>query len=325
MRTAEIKFYTISKSVGVQMQFFRKKIPILSLVIGQGLFGCIHLGSPFLGQMQPKVQWSVLDVSDNVAQAESNILQFSNGQKILIDAGEQANKLLPTLESLGVRALDKVFISHPHKDHYNALPSLIAAGYIIKEVYLNLPPKSICDSEIPWGCDWNDLQNLLKTLNTAGVKVKSVQAGDVFIQYENIELSCLYAHDGTSPPVGQTDINDLSIIMSLKNKQMRVLFTGDLNKKFGGYLAGLNDLRLKAQLLKVPHHGTESLAPDSFFDWVAPEVAFIPAPASLWSSDRSKRPRDWFKSRKIPTFVTGEVGRVTIDILPNSYSIKTSH
>jgi hypothetical protein len=67
-------------------------------------------------------------------------------------------------------------------------------------------------------------------------------------------------------------------------------------------------------LLKVPHHGTESLAPDGFFAAVAPDWAFVPAPASLWCSVRSQRPRTWLEQRHVPTWVSGFSGHVQVVI-----------
>ena len=272
----------------------------------------------------PKVSWHVLDVSDSAAQADSNLIQFSNGMTVLIDAGQRTNKLLPRLRSRGIQKIDKIFISHAHKDHYDAIPSLLEDGIAIGEVYFNMPPKLACDAEIPWGCDWSDLEKLTKRLASAKVTLKPLRAGETFIKYDEIELSALYVHDAVSPPVGPTDINDMSAIMSLRNNEIKALFTGDLNMKYGSYLADLHDSRLKAHLLKVPHHGTESLAPDSFFEWVNPAAAFVPAPLAIWQSDRSRRPRSWFQSRQVPTYVTGEVGAVMIDILPAKYTINSS-
>lgn len=113
--------------------------------------------------------------------------------------------------------------------------------------------------------------------------------------------------------------------MSLRKGKTRALFTGDLNHKLGAYLANSSDFDLEASLLKVPHHGTEGLAPDSFFARVSPKAAFVPAPCGLWQSARSKRPREWFLSRGIPTYVTGEVGSVTVDMLPSRFLIKTKN
>lgn len=287
--------------------------------------GCVSSGSGGAALPERVVRWHVLDVSDDSAQADANLIQFENGQAVLIDAGERTHKLAPRLTARGIRRIDKIFISHPHKDHYNAIPSLLDAQIQIGEVYLNMPPKSLCDAEIPWGCDMADINKLIGRLKLSGIQVKSMNAGEVYVQLGDVELSAIYAHDGISPPVGPTDINDLSVIMLLRNGNIRALFTGDLNLKYGEYLASLSDINLKAQLMKVPHHGTEGLAPDSFFDWVAPDAAFVPAPASLWLSDRSKRPRDWFKNHNTPVYVTGLTGAVMIDILPTEYKIRTSN
>lgn len=263
-------------------------------------------------------------MSDPDKQADANLIYLTNEQVILIDSGQRSDRLLPRLKDRKVTRIDKIFISHPHKDHYDGIPSLLNGGISLGEVYLNWPPQTTCDSEIPWGCDLKDLEQLKAKLATFGITLKSMNPGDVYFKSDVTELKTLYAHDGQIPPVGPTDINDLSVIMSLRHGDTTALFTGDLNKKMGSYLAGLNDPKLRANLLKVPHHGTESLAPDSFFEWVNPQAAFVPAPLSLWQSERSKRPREWFQSHQIPTYVTGEVGAVMIDILPSGYTIKSS-
>jgi competence protein ComEC len=291
-------------------------------LVGVHIQGCASSGLGVGSPPEGVVRWHVLDVSDDSGQADANLIQFQNGLVVLIDAGERTQGLVTRLEEQGVDRIDKIFISHPHKDHYSGIVSLLDAQVKIGEVYINEPPKALCDAEIPWGCDMGDIGNLIMRLKSLGVPVKSMTAGETYIKFDSVELTAVYAHDGISPPVGPTDINDLSVIMSLRNGDIRALFTGDLNLKFGQYLSSLADVKLKAQLLKVPHHGTEGLAPDSFFEWVAPEVGFIPAPASLWLSERSKRPRDWFKNHNTPVYVTGIDGAVMIDILQTEYKIR---
>lgn len=267
------------------------------------------------------VRWTVLDVSDENSQADANLLEFGNGEVVLIDAGETSHHLIPQLQKLKIRRINKVVISHPHKDHYNGVYSLIASSIIIDELYLNLPPRDICDSEIPWGCDFGDLERLIVASNRKNILIKKATTGDTLVRFGNLHLNVLIAHDGVSAPVGATDINDLSLIMSLKNDSTRALFTGDLNNKLGSFLALNMPIDLKAQLLKVPHHGADSLAPNSFFEAVSPLEAFVPSPDSLWLSDRSKRARTWFNSRGLHPMVTGHVGAVRIELFPNSYQI----
>ena len=98
--------------------------------------------------------------------------------------------------------------------------------------------------------------------------------------------------------------------MMLEQNNRKILFTGDLNRKLGGWLAKSNEIH--ADILKVPHHGTEGLAPNSFFNAVAPKYALVPSTQQLWCSKRSSRVRSWFKSRKTPVFVNGFHGHVTV-------------
>jgi beta-lactamase superfamily II metal-dependent hydrolase len=289
------------------------------------LFGCAP-SCRVLFQPNPGiVSWHVLDVSDESAQADANLLLFENGQVVLIDAGETTATLVPRLQALGVTRIEKIFISHPHKDHYNGLFSLIQSSIKIGEVYLNEPPKSLCDAEKPWGCDLANVSELITRLKAAGIPLKQTTPGESYIKFGTVELSAIHTHDGKRLPVGPSDINDLSVIMLLRVGDIKALFTGDLNLKFGSHLASLQDPKLKAQLLKVPHHGAESLAPNSFFDWVDPEAGFVPAPALLWRSTRCERVRNWFDSRKKPAYVTGVNGSVRIDIFNEEYQIKVSN
>jgi len=165
----------------------------------------------------------------------------------------------------------------------------------LKRVYVNVPDRSLCDREYPWGCDRWEIARTIRALQAHGVVVQSIKQDDIFIEHDDIVLRALYAFNGVDTPVGMTDVNDTSVILSLTHGAMRVLFPGDLNHPLGQYLAGQKDLRLRANLLKVPHHGTESVAPDIFFDWVNPELAVVPSSFGMFQSPRSLRIRNWLE------------------------------
>ena len=42
----------------------------------------------------------------------------------------------------------------------SGLKSIHDSGITIGDIYFNLPNKDICDQEIPWGCDYEDLISL---------------------------------------------------------------------------------------------------------------------------------------------------------------------
>jgi competence protein ComEC len=113
------------------------------------------------------------------------------------------------------------------------------------------------------------------------------------------------------------------MLVRLRHGSIKALFTGDLNTRLGEWLA-TSKFDLKADLLKVPHHGTDGLAPNSFFDRVAPKAALVPSPQELWYSLRSKRAREYFKGNDIPTYVSGIDGTVKVTITADKFEIKTS-
>lgn len=243
----------------------------------------------------------------------------------MIDTGyfkQAEDMLIPYLISKKIKKIDLVFISHPHQDHYAGLLMLVKKGIRLKEVYFNLPNKEICDAEIPWGCNYKELLQYHESLEKSGVPVKVANAGDKFEIGTAASLEILYAYDGVNTPVGRTDINDMSLIMKLTNGTQTALFTGDLNARIGEYLAK-EGKGIKADILKLPHHGTEGAAPDIFFEAVAPKVAMVPSPALLWCSPRSARMKTWFTNRKIPTYVNGFAGHVTVKMQKNSFKVTT--
>lgn len=260
--------------------------------------------------------WTMIDVTEAPQQADAHLLDLADGTRILIDVGHRGRKLVPYLSAHGIPRVDLVLITHPHHDHYGGLRPAIEAGLQIGEVRMNFPDRRDCDREKPWGCRWEEIQSLREFLLARGIPLKPARPGDVLHRSALDQLEVLYAFDRESRPEGpgDLDINDHSVIALYTHRgahrPTRALFTGDLNRPIGNHLAR-SGRRLEAELLKVPHHGTESCAPDGFFDRVRPRAAFVPAPAELWSSERSRRIREYFARKKIPASVSGRDGDVT--------------
>jgi competence protein ComEC len=149
---------------------------------------------------------------------------------------------------------------------------------------------------------------MLKKANAEIVKAEKAMKFDLG---NGATVEILYAFDGVNTPVGGTDINDLSLVMMLKQNKKKILFTGDLNNAIGQYLAK-NAHNLEADILKVPHHGTEGVVPNSFFEVVNAKFALVPAPTHLWCQERSARIRNWFNNNGVPVYVNGWHGNVQV-------------
>lgn len=254
----------------------------------------------------------MVDVNKDEHQGDAHVIRTPEGSFFLIDTGDERPLLQQYLSRLGVKKFEKAIISHWHMDHYGSLQSLIEHGVSFNQVVANPPVRSVCDYEKGWGCNFDHLQSVFTFLRSKQIPVVTTKANDVlYDDGKGTRLEVIYTHDGISPPVGKTDVNGTTILVKLTHPKVSVLFTGDLNDKTGEFL-GRSDLNLKSEILKLPHHGTETAAPNIFYDKVAAKVAFVPSPRGLWSSPRSKRMKDYFESKKIPVYVNGIDGTVCL-------------
>jgi len=273
----------------------------------------------------------MVNVCPGAEQADCHLIEFPDGRKALIDiadAGDAPGAALAFLKAHRVAAIDLVVISHFHRDHYGRLRDLINSGVRIGRVAINLPSAADerAEHEKPWGFDRQDVESVLRLLGEQHIPCFTPKAGDRLMEIPlaggkvaSLDVVCLF--DGFVPSYGETDVNDTSIIVRLSHGTTRALFTGDLNAELGGVLAK-SDFDLKADILKVPHHGTEGCAPNAFFDRVHPQAALVPSPKGLWLSPRSKRIRDYFSDHAIPTYVCGIDGHVTVIMTASGFSIE---
>jgi competence protein ComEC len=280
------------------------------------IFAMVSIGSAaffVLKDSAPDLVWTMVNVNHTRLQGDAHLIEVKNGKTILIDAGylgPAKEKLIPYLQNRKIDIIDIAFISHPHRDHYEGLLPILEAGIEIETIYFNIPDKRMCDREIPWGCNYQQILEYQRQLRRHDVIVKSGEPGMAFDLGNNATIKILHAFDGIHTPVGNTDINDLSLIMMLQQNNRKILFTGDLNQKLGGWLA--KSAEIQADILKVPHHGTEGVAPNSFFEAVSPNYALVPSPKQLWCSKRSSRIRNWFARKNTPVFVNGFHGHVSV-------------
>lgn len=297
-------------------------LPVLIMLAACFLGGC--------GSGKRGVTWTMVNVCSDYGQADCHLIEFPDGTMALVDPADAdgaGGAALRFLKERGVRRLSLVVISHFHRDHYGRMVDLINAGIRIDRVALNLPgDRRLADREMPWGCDWEDVQALLRLFEERGIPWFTPKIGERLLEVSHggavsaLDAVCLY--DGINTPVGETDINDTSILLRLSHGKTRALFTGDLNQTLGAYLA-TSDFDLKADVLKVPHHGTEGVAPNEFFQRVGAKAALVPAPTELWHSLRSKRVRDFFAEAGVPTYVSGMHGHVVVHLAADGFEVET--
>src|SRR5210317_2081195 len=245
--------------------------------------------------VETRLEWTMLNVNEPLQQGDAHLISLANGMNLLIDAGPRdlaEKSLLPFLEKRSITSLDLVFISHAHVDHYGGIDALLDHNIELKKLYFNLPDRKRCEREVPWGCDYDDVQRIRKRLSSRGIELTRARTGWRQQLGDQSHLEIIYAFDGATPALDKADINDTSLIMKLYHGDFSFLFTGDLNEDVGSYLAESSD-KLSADVLKIPHHGIEPIAPEIFFEKVAPRCGLVSAPRQFWRGKLGTRIRSW--------------------------------
>jgi competence protein ComEC len=276
------------------------------------------------------VRWSMLNIMGKKDVADCHVIRMPSGATILIDAGLLADSpgaVVNALKARKIQSIDLAIISHFHIDHYGALLDVHDAGIPIARVVGNVPDKAAAQPEAPWGCSLPHVHYTLDELRRRGIPFSTPKIGERVWEERTAEgtdvaLDAVCLFDGLNTPIGRTDVNDTSIILRLSVGATRALFTGDLNHSLGTFLAQ-SDFDLAADVLKVPHHGIEGAAPNSFFERVGASAALVPTPRHHWESPRAARIRGFFAERQIPAYVSGLHGDVTVTLTGQGYEIET--
>ncbi|MEO8399148.1 MAG: DNA internalization-related competence protein ComEC/Rec2 [Ignavibacteriaceae bacterium] len=202
----------------------------------------------------------------DVGQGDAILIKFPNGKTALIDAGNAdyyfdngERVILPLLDYLNISQIDYGFVSHLDADHYGGFVSLVHQGKV-KKIF-----KPQLDSSLA-----KDLrfENYLKKMNVpiSYYKKESLEIGNVKIYVLNDNQ---ISSDFSS--------NDKSGIIKVDYGNTSFLFTGDAESKAENFYVNKYKKFLKADVLKVGHHGSNTSTTPKFILNVKPSISIISA------------------------------------------------
>ncbi|MEG6614854.1 DNA internalization-related competence protein ComEC/Rec2 [Peptococcaceae bacterium 1198_IL3148] len=226
----------------------------------------------------------------DVGQGDAALIQTPGNKNMLIDTGGWTGEfvdgsgagdmvVLPYLKRLGINNLDVLMLSHPHEDHCGGARTIID----------NMPVGLVLTTPLANSADRQGevveeaYSHLLEYMHQSGLAVLSAKAGQGLQLDNNLTVTIL------SPAAAQQNLNNGSLVVKISYQQASFLFTGDIEGDQQQILVNTNN-NLKADVLKVPHHGSGNFAPE-FLAAVNPKIAVIsvgeknrfghPAPAVL--------------------------------------------
>ena len=208
---------------------------------------------------------------------DSCLVVFPDGKLMLIDANQDGYtaQLVANLKALGVTHLDYVMISHPHSDHYMALlnPEGLTANFTIGKVYYN-------------GTGNSGHTSISKLCTNKGIPMEVLKEGDhLEIGGVSIDVINPTAAVSTSSVSATEETNNSSICVFFTYGDIKFLFTGDMYKSGLSNLVSRYGNSLKADFLKIPHHGhSETSILASFAQAVNADIALASSGVALNAS-----------------------------------------
>ena len=197
----------------------------------------------------------------NVGQGDAELIQV-NGLNMLIDAGPGSNEkdLISYLDKLKIKKLDYVIATHPHEDHIGNMDDVINK-YEIGKFYA---PKVEHTTKA--------FEKMVTALKKKDLKINVIKEGT-----DTIDLGKDTKVSVFSPKANfndKKDLNNYSPIIKIQYGNNSFLFTGDAEKLEENYVLD-KGYDIKADVLKLGHHGSTTSTSENFLKKVNPSIGII--------------------------------------------------
>lgn len=213
----------------------------------------------------------------DVGQGDAALVDLPNGEAILIDAGGLVGSstnpgervIGPLLRARRRDRLAAVVISHPHPDHFLGLAAA-TEGVRVAEVWDTGEVLGAEPSASPFGP--HVYAATLAALGARGTVVRRPASLCGAHPVGGATIEVLAPCPGPSSARGT---NDNSFVLRITHGARSVLFVGDAEHATEDDLVRRAPSHLRADVLKVGHHGSRSSSTPSFVDAVAPRHVVV--------------------------------------------------
>lgn len=251
----------------------------------------------------------------DVGQGDSCLIRYK-GTNIMIDSGGSLSKnkdgksydigenvLNNYLLNRGITRLDYIMASHFDEDH--------SQGFVF--LLKNMKVKNVIISEqYKTSSIYEQFKQICKKQNIQIIYVKS---GDE-IRIKDLAFKILHPKSKENQ-ISENPLNNNAIVCMVKYKNRRILFTGDIEKVAENEMVKEYTNGLKADILKVGHHGSKTSTTKEFLDLINPSVALI----GVGQNNKFGHPNEdvikRLEEKNIQIYRTDEMGEISVIIDKN--------
>jgi competence protein ComEC len=241
----------------------------------------------------------------DVGQGDAIALRTPRWRWILVDAGDQWREgdvgeriVAPYLRRRGGE-ITAFILSHPHADHIGGAASVIR----------RLPVGFLWDGGYAQGSAV--YEGVLESARARGVAWRAARAAEA-IDIDGVRLTVL--SPDSAEIAAAPDANAASVIVMAEYRGVRVLLTGDAEREVEARLARRLGKDLRADVLKVGHHGSATSTTAPWLDAVAPRLALVSVGAGNRYGHPSPEILGALQARGAHVLRTDDVGTIVVAI-----------
>ena len=202
----------------------------------------------------------------DVGQGDSTLIITPDKKTVLIDGGGSDSfdvgekVLLPYLLDRRILKVDYVLISHFDTDHCGGILAIMEKVKV----------KNIIISEQAEHSE--NYERFKKLMIHKKIRLIEVKKGDKIKIGRYSEFKILFP---TSRLLSENPLNNNSIVAQFNYNNFKMLFTGDIEKLAEQQILKTEKAEIRADILKVAHHGSKTSSIPEFIKAVRPRIALI--------------------------------------------------
>lgn len=199
----------------------------------------------------------------NIGQGDAIFIESPTGTQMMIDGGpgpivlRELGKVMPFYD----RTIDMLLVSNPDKDHMSGFLEILQSF----EVSSVIEPGTVGASA--------DYRSFEEATEQEGAQRIIARRGQMLDLGGGVYFEILFP----DREVSGLDTNDGSIVGKLVYGTTSFLFPGDAPSSIESYVAYLDNGRLKTDVLKVGHHGSQTSTGEALLGFASPAMAVISA------------------------------------------------